>query len=242
MAERFYFSGRIEGGAGSLEGDQAHHAAHVMRCRPGDQLTLFDGCGKEFLAKVTEIDKRSLRFSILEFKPELPPLSPLIQVAACLPKGDRQKFMLEKLVELGVDKFVPLKSKRSVSLASPNAIQRFQKSIIEATKQCGRRSLMLLSEGLTVLELIANCHSHSSMKLLADPYAANSLTTFQLGTVSSVIVAVGPEGGFEEQEISSLLAEGWQPVRIGTSILRVETAAIAAAAILLSARDSQLPK
>lgn len=224
---------------GRLDEDQAHHAIQVMRLVGGDSINLFDPSGNEHLARIQQIEKKSLTFVVLETIAPAPTSSPMICVAACLPKGDRQKFMIEKLVELGVDQFIPLKTTRSVAVASANAIERYRKGIIEATKQCGRRRLMELTNEQSISQLIANTSENSTWtKLLADPYAEASLLDFHLETKPRAVVAVGPEGGFEESEIESLVRANWTRVRVGTSILRIETAAMAAAALLLAKRDA----
>jgi 16S rRNA (uracil1498-N3)-methyltransferase len=239
MASRYFFSGNIaENGIGRLDEDQAHHAIHVMRLAIGDLVHLFDSNGIEYIARIQQIEKKSLTFVVLETTSPENLSHLMVCVAACLPKGDRQKFMIEKLVELGVDQFIPLKANRSVAVASANVLSRHRKGVIEATKQCGRKRLMELSSEQSLSDLInATSDEATWSRLLADPYAASSLSDIEPGTQPRVVVAIGPEGGFDNSEIEMLVRANWKRVRVGNSILRIETAALAAATLLIAKRD-----
>jgi 16S rRNA (uracil1498-N3)-methyltransferase len=239
MASRYFLSGNIaKNGIGRLDEDQAHHATQVMRMAIGDLVHLFDSNGNEYIARIQQIEKKSLTFVVLETKSADDLSHPMICVAACLPKGDRQKFMIEKLVELGVDQFIPLRANRSVAVASVNVISRHRKGVIEATKQCGRKRLMELSSEQSLSELIeATSEEATWLRLLANPSGESSLSDIEMATQPRVVVAIGPEGGFDNLENEMLVRANWKRVRVGNSILRIETAAIAAAALLIAKRD-----
>lgn len=229
MAERFFIEKPPTDGQITLEGDQAHHLGRVMRAKPGTPVVLFDGAGKEFSAIVEEVAKRQVRLRV-ESQQSLPdPNQPAIAVAVALPKGDRQKFLVEKLVELGANHLIPLKTQRSVAAAGPKVLERIGKQVIEASKQCRRGWLMEVESEKTVSQLASQWQDWA--RLIADPYSQQSLSG---GSAVGTIVAVGPEGGFTDDEIEVLLTAGWAKACFSPNVLRVETAATAAVAILRS--------
>jgi 16S rRNA (uracil1498-N3)-methyltransferase len=229
MSQRFFLNSKPTGPKVVLEGDQAHHAIHVMRFQEGDPLVLFDGSGVEYRCVIDEIAKKRLSLSIVKTVSNDRMVSTRLTLAVALPKGDRQKFLIEKLVELGVERLVPLKTTRSVAIANEKVIQRLSKQVVEACKQCGRNRLMQIGTEQTLTQLAADVGNHDR-RLIADPY--NGIPIANVSERSnSVVLAIGPEGGFDPGENELALELGFEPVRLGPAILRVETAAIAAAAI-----------
>src|SRR5262245_45185388 len=114
MADRFYLNCPLVPGPVVLLGSEAHHLATVLRARPGDAVTLFNGDGAEYPAVVTEIGKKQVVLEVAERTIPERELGFRLEVAAPLPKGDRGDFLVEKLTELGVTDFVPLRTRRSV--------------------------------------------------------------------------------------------------------------------------------
>src|SRR3954471_6185183 len=238
MSDRFFASQPITGDHVTLDGPEAHHLLHVMRAAAGTQVTVFDNSGAEFDA-VVESTRRSdaiLRVTDRrEVNCELP--FPLV-VGVALPKGDRQKWLVEKLNELGFTTLVPLITERSVSQAMASTTERLTRTAIEATKQCGRARLMQIvapqtwSEFTGINPIVGVPQSPTMRRLLAHPNSP-PVSQFTLSPALPTTIAIGPEGGFTDGEVSSALAGGWQPVSIGRSVLRVETAAIALAAMLV---------
>jgi 16S rRNA (uracil1498-N3)-methyltransferase len=243
MAERFFLNSALIGDHGRLMDDQAHHAIHVMRHRVGDSIILFDGKGNEYRATITQISKKELEIQVLDFLPRQIRPSPIIAVASALPKGDRQKFLVEKLVELGCDRFIPLKCQRSVALATGAVIERFKKGVVEACKQCDRKWLMEISEQQTVESLIQKYPSAPSLQtLVANPHSARPLEKIDLRETAEIIVAIGPEGGFNDSEFDSFEKANWKMIRLTGNILRIETAAILSAGLLVAKRESNQPQ
>ncbi len=236
MAERFFLSQPVVDQKATLVDDQAHHLARVMRAKPGDQVILFDGCGNEYLATVAEVSKKSVALTIESATTVPNPNLPEIVVACALPKGDRQKFLIEKMVELGANRFVPLKTARSVAEASEKVIERIEKQVIEASKQCRRSWLMEISPQTSIQSLLESCESFEGSRLVADPYASShDLLTRD----EACVIAIGPEGGFTEDESQMFNDNDWTPVCFSPNVLRIETAAAAAVAI---ARQSKFKK
>src|SRR4029079_19072788 len=146
MSERFFSPHPISAGGMMLDGPEAHHLLHVMRASVGDEVTLFDGSGAEFKATVVTLRRTDAELRIVE-RNEIDRELPFALVAGvALPKGDRQKWLVEKLTELGVTTLVPLITERSVAQPNESALERLARSVIEAAKQCGRNRLMAISQ------------------------------------------------------------------------------------------------
>jgi 16S rRNA (uracil1498-N3)-methyltransferase len=252
MSDRFYSSRPITSDSITLDGPEAHHLLHVMRASAGDAVTVFDGNGAEFEAVVDKLRRTEADLRIVtrrEVDRELP--FQLI-VGVALPKGDRQKWIVEKLTELGVSKLVPLITECSVAQPTGNALERLARSVIEASKQCGRNRLMEIAEpqkwgewikgdcGLRIADCglgeqqsaIRNPKSEIAVRsLLAHP-GGSPLSEVYTPTNTPTQLAVGPEGGFTDAEVDAAIAAGWQVVSLGPRILRIETAAVALAAMI----------
>lgn len=234
MAERFFLSQPLaDEKTAVLEEDQAHHLIRVMRAKPGDSVVLFDGCGTEYEAKVDEVSKKRVSLRIESQTQVDDPNQPAIIVACALPKGDRQKFLIEKLVELGANRLVPLKTSRSVAEANEKVIARLQKQVIEASKQCRRNWLMEVSPQATIDSLMTEFETFSGSRLLADPYASRHDLLLQ---DEPCVISIGPEGGFSHDETERFEEHGWKKVCFSPNVLRIETAAAAAVAISRQAK------
>src|SRR5262249_26253437 len=143
--------------------------------------------------------------------------------AAPLPKGDRGKFLIEKLTELGVSAYVPLRTQRSVVHPAQTHSERLKRQVIEASKQCGRNILMEVRE-LTSWTQFLSTPGLPDCRVLSHPGGQGVLA--QHGERGDIAIAVGPEGGFSDTEISCASEAGWRIVGLGPRLLRVETAAI----------------
>ena len=234
MSVRYFLRQPLAAGLVELDGTEAHHLGRVMRAQPGDQVVLFDGQGCEALATIRQIDRDRIVLQaeeLLEVDRELP--VPLV-LGVALPRGDRQKWLVEKLVELGVSRLAPLVTERGVAQPTEKATERLRRMVIEASKQCGRNRLMEI-EDPRKLDDFFQAHADFPRKLIAHPLQVGSgldkpglLATPNEATAA----AVGPEGGFSPAEIQQAVQWGWQPTQLGTRILRVETAAMTLAAVL----------
>ena len=222
MADRFYINCPLGLGEVVVDGPEAHHLANVCRVRPGDAVCLFNGDGREYPARVTAVTRRSVTLDVLGV--EAPPreVGHRLEIAAPLPKGDRAVFLIEKLTELGATSFIPLQTERSVVQPREAKLDKLARHVIEASKQCGRNILMRI-EPLTRWAEFLHRADLPARKLLAHPGGATLTGT------GDVVAAVGPEGGFTDEEVEAAWTAGWQAVGLGPTILRVETAALAMA-------------
>lgn len=146
MSERFHVDGDLSPGPFEITGPEAHHLATVCRLRPGDPLVLFNGRGEECPARISQVAKKSVLVEVLAVERPDREVGFRLEVAAPLPKGDRADFLIEKLTELGVTCFTPLQTARSVVHPRESKLDRLQRHVIEASKQCGRNVLMRIAE------------------------------------------------------------------------------------------------
>jgi 16S rRNA (uracil1498-N3)-methyltransferase len=241
MADRYFVDSTIDGPRAILSGPEAHHLAHVMRAKPGDRVILFDGSGAEFTARVEKVGRAEVELEVLSREPVDCELPVRLTVGVALPKGDRQRWLVEKLVELGVSRLAPLVTDRAGE-QTLTSIDRLRRAVIEASKQCGRNRLMEIDKPQVLAEFLASPPT-GAIRLLAQPGGKDCRQSdWVLGAArpADVLLAIGPEGGFAETEVEAAVAAGWQPVSLGRRILRIETAAlaiVAAIALRLEATD-----
>jgi 16S rRNA (uracil1498-N3)-methyltransferase len=245
MADRYFLATPISADRVTLAGPEAHHLIHVMRAAPGIRVVLFDGSGAEFHAVVERIGRSEVELAILR-REEVDRELPLdLTLGVALPKGDRQKWLVEKAVELGVTRLVPLRTERGVAQPVEQALSRLRRAVIEASKQCGRNRLMQIEEPQSWPDFAADAVT-TPCRLLAEPAERGRSVDFSVPTEKPphstldgrdteiygptpfhrVLLAVGPEGGFAADEVARAVAAGWHTVDLGPRILRVETAAL----------------
>ena len=227
MANRFYTDDILRPGEYSLTGPEAHHLTAVRRGAVGDAIVLFNGDGREYPAEIVSLGKKSVGLIVGESCVVDRELDFPFEVACAMPKGDRGDFLIEKLTELGVTRFTPLITARTVVQPKDARIDNLRKAIVEASKQCGRNTLMEIRASTTWDAFT----SDAELRVILHP---GTLALSQLGASRSggIAVAIGPEGGFTDGEIAVAVARGWQAATLGHRILRIETAAIAAVSIL----------
>jgi 16S rRNA (uracil1498-N3)-methyltransferase len=235
MARRRFFVDRILDGQAVLAGDDARHLAKVLRAQIGQRYELSDNRSVH-LAEIVEIARDRVRFRILE-----PVESPLpsfrVTLLASLIRFDRFEWMVEKATELGVDAILPLHAARSEAgllEAARKRVARWRKLARESSQQARRTTLPEILPP-AALEGVAAQRFTYRYALEEKPGAANlwrALPPPELRRAGdAVALLVGPEGGWTEPE-RLLLAASWTPVSLGPLILRAETAAVAALAIV----------
>ncbi|MBI3465408.1 MAG: 16S rRNA (uracil(1498)-N(3))-methyltransferase [Planctomycetes bacterium] len=238
MSRRYFVETSISGTTAVLAGQEAHHLLHVMRARIGEEVVLFDGSGAEFPARVEALERQQVRLAVLDRQEINRELAVSLTLGVALPKGDRQKWLVEKITELGVARLTPLSTAHVVAQPVACALDRLRRGVIEASKQCGRNRLLQIAKPQDWPDFIAAA-PQSALKFLAHPGGppASEVLT-RTSPADSVWLAVGPEGGFTDSEIALARTAGWQTVGLGERILRVETAAIWLAALAAIAIDA----
>lgn len=249
MADRYFVESPITDDRATVTGAEAHHLIHVMRAKPGSRVTLFDGSGDEFAAEVRRVGRSEVELGILSRETVDRELAVSITLGVALPKGDRQRWLVEKAVEIGVARIVPLATARGVAQPVKQALDRLRRAVIEASKQCGRNRLMEIADPRSWSDFVADT-ADVPCRLLAHPGeerggegARGRGGEGATGMASAdgcnrVALAIGPEGGFTEEEVALAVLAGWQPVDLGPRILRVETAAILLAATVIQAIEA----
>jgi 16S rRNA (uracil1498-N3)-methyltransferase len=233
MSERFFLATPPAGDRAVLAGDEARHLARVLRGQPGDEVVVFAGTGAEWPARIVRLSRDAVELETGPAREDPAPGGPAVTIAVALPKGERQKWLVEKLTELGVARLVPLHTERGVAEATPAACERLRRGVIEACKQCGRNRLLEIGEPRSVTAALADMPP-GSRAVIADP-GGISLDPRGLAEARSLLALVGPEGGFTAAEIAAAEQAGAIRVGLGPHILRIETAAIALAARLVVA-------
>ena len=228
MSHRFFLSQTPTEDTARLEGDEARHLARVMRAKTGDTVELFDGQGTSWTATVQAIQRNHVLLRLDQKQSEIISNKPTITLAVALPKGDRQKWLIEKITELGTDSLVPLTTTRSVAEPTAAAISRLQRGVIESCKQSGRNRLLEITQPQSLHNLLTT--SSASLRILACP-DGTPMQSILLKPIDNILIAIGPEGGFTDEEIRTANASGFAQMSLCQNILRIETAAIAAAVI-----------
>ncbi|MDZ7616646.1 MAG: RsmE family RNA methyltransferase [Patescibacteria group bacterium] len=236
MADRYFAETPIPFQPGTelrvtLSGGEAHHLIHVMRATVGTRVTLFDGGGAEFPAEVGRMGRAEVELAVLQCDQISRELPRHVALAVALPKGDRQRWLVEKAVELGVAELIPLATQRSVAQPVSQALDRLRRAVIEASKQCGRNRLMHVAEPADWPALMAATRAEPQRWLAHPGVQGEAAACVTPRPGDRVFMAVGPEGGFTDEEVALAAAARWQPIHLGARILRTETAALAMAVL-----------
>lgn len=225
---RFFIEPLPSSGAFQLDEDESRHASGVLRLSVGDTCLAFDGCGGEARCTVSHLSKRAVELTIIERLDTNRELSKPLHMLVALPKGDRQKTLVDFLVQLGVHTLQPLVTHRGVAQPVETALTRLRRSVIESSKQCGRNQLMQIADPVSIEQLCALPANDAELRLLAHPYGNTvplSQATKAIAESDRISVLIGPEGGFTEAEADLLRDHSWTAVSLGPRILRVEVAA-----------------
>lgn len=232
MATRFYCPDPPQEDRYELHGEEAHHLTRVCRHRLGDQVELFDGAGFATLAEIVEIHReRVLLRPVGDPLPERRPPCELSLITA-VPKGERFDWLVEKATELGVARLIPLLAERSVVEPGGSKLERLRRRIIEASKQCGRSRLMILAPSQSLESALQS--ELAEVRLIAQPGGAGPHRWPQIVPGNTVVLAVGPEGGFTSAELDLAVRSGCVAACFNLNTLRVETAALAGAAVIFA--------
>jgi 16S rRNA (uracil1498-N3)-methyltransferase len=233
---RFYTDGALRaGGVSLLPEDSAHHAVHVLRLRPGDEVTLFNGRGGEFAGRIAAMERLRVSVDVLEHR-RLERESPLaVTLVQGVSSSDKMDFTVQKATELGIAVLQPVLAARSLGrLAGERAeLKRahWRRVAVAACEQCGRNRV---PEVLPVLPLAEYCRAPAAggARLLLSPRAELALRAAAARLAGNAVLGAGPEAGFGADEEAMLVEAGFVPVRLGPRVLRTETAALAALAAI----------
>ena len=198
-----------------LDGDILHYIRNVLRLKSGDKLRVFNENSGEFLANISDINKKELHLQV-ENLLKKPYASHRLVVALCIIKNDKMADMISMLVQLGVTKIVPIISEYVVHRNFNR--ERFLRIAEEASEQCERLDVPSISEPILLQDFVKNCKS----KII---YAYENSNMEQQLKNQDAVYMIGPEGGFSTKDVAILEKVGATPVSLGKNILRAETAA-----------------
>lgn len=231
---RIYQEGRYElGETLSLSPAAVQHVALVMRMRIGEQITLFRGDNREFLATILQVQKREVIVRIEQVDTVNRESPRGIHLAQGISKGERMEWVIQKAVELGVTSITPILTERSVVRLDVERTAKkeaqWQSIAIHACEQCGRNQVPTIHP-ISLLEAwMQQCQT--PVKWILHPEATQTLRDHH-EIAGDMTVLIGPEGGFSAEEFHHACEEGFHPLRLGPRILRTETAAITAMSLL----------
>lgn len=210
-----------------LEASPSHHLLKVLRARPGDAVILFNGDGHEYRAILEGSEGKLARLAVAEQSTPQRESGLRISLGQGISRGERMDLVIQKAVELGVNEVTPLWTRRSqVRLTGQRLDKRllhWQGIVLAACEQSGRVALPALHPASDLDDWLKA--PAAGLRLLLDPEAGQAL--HDIAPQSRVEILLGPEGGFDREEVDGALAAGFQAVRLGPRILRTETATLA---------------
>lgn len=245
---RFYASpDEIRGSTISLSRDETHHLTRVLRLNFGEEVFVFDGCGREYRCSFVALEQSLARLEISEALLDKTEPAIHITLAQALAKGEKFDFIVQKATELGVSAIVPLVTAHAdVKLSderSEKRLERWRRISLEATKQCGRRRLVEIATPVTLKNFLETARTQGSG--VYDLNLSRPLLVFsERGGISigeaiarsfdnpAVTALVGPEGGWSDDELRLLDERGAIAVTLGPRVLRTETAAVVAVTLI----------
>ena len=222
---------QITGACISLTGAEAHHVRSVLRLRPGQVVEFFDGTGTVYHSEILRIQSSLIEGRIVRrYVEQIADPFPLTLAQVVL-KGRKMDLIVQKATELGVATLLPLISRycepgRNIE----NRIARWQRIVIEGCKQCGRAMPMQISPIMSLEDIITADYSYPVC--CWEKEEQSLLRPGHLTTPGSVLLLIGPEGGFHEKEMEWVYANNFRIVTLGMHVLRAETAALAATSIV----------
>lgn len=237
MPRFFAYKGQIAEGSFIIEGGDAAHIATVLRGKAGDEIIICDGEGTDYYCTIAEVDKKRVvaqidRSYATESEPRVK-----ITLYQGLPKSDKMELIIQKCVEIGLTRIVPVKTEFAVAKIDgkeDKKIERWQKISESAAKQCGRGIIPKIDRAMTFSEALADSRCCDGRIIPYENERENSIKTFARSFKGgSIAVFIGPEGGFSPKEIEAARADGVTSITLGKRILRTETAGLVTGTILL---------
>ncbi len=237
---RFFLPPDAWAGRARLEGEEARHCARVMRARPGDRITVFDGEGRRAEAEVTAVSARAVELDLGESRLSTP-RGPSIGIVVAVLKGKAMDWLVQKAVELGADSIETVVTARAVVRPGEGKEEKWQRVALEACKQCGRDRVPHIPPPRPLEDWLAEEAVDPGRQDIAGSVLVASLSGApeplprvldELGERRRMRILIGPEGDFTAGEDRLCRESGCRPVSLGDEVLRAETAGIFAISAL----------
>lgn len=222
-----------------LPADLAHHAIRVLRLKPDTGITLFDGRGGEYPARLLVDGKKAyaLTGDHAAIEAELPGDITLVQGMA---GGDKMDWIIEKAVELGAKRLVPVAARKSVLQLSGDRLAKrlvhWRRIAQAASEQSGRNRIMVVDAPISLQACLADMAATARTAIFCDPEGSQTLAQALAQSPGPLTLLVGPEGGWSVEELALVKEHGLTPVRFGKRVLRTETAGLALIAAVSALR------
>ena len=216
----------------TVVGSEHHHLRNVLRLELGETIRIIDGEGSVITATISKIETE-LTFTKIEKLEYHDRTTPSITLFQGIPKHDKMELILQKTTELGVTQIVPIITERSLQKPSKSRLERWHRIMLSATKQCGRAWIPELNEIQTLQGCLDAIHTYDCAVIFWEIESERHIQSVlrKHPEVKTIALIVGPEGGFTDDEVKDIIEKGCIPVKIGSTILRTETAAIAGMAM-----------
>jgi 16S rRNA (uracil1498-N3)-methyltransferase len=218
----------------TIEGDSANHIARVLRLDPGDALTVFDGRGGEYAARIEAIRKGGVIVELQERSASSRESPLALTLAQGVSRGERMDWVVQKATELGVTRIVPVLTERTVVKLDARQAERkrahWRGIAVAACEQSGRERIPDVAAPLGLQEFLQGIDSGAT-RLLLSPTGTQRVADLRTAA-GGIVVLIGPEGGLAQTEQRAAVAAGFRAVRLGPRVLRTETAAVAALTLL----------
>lgn len=237
MPRFFVEKEQISGGYINITGDDVKHIKRVLRLREGEAIEVCDGCGEDLECKIESLSDDVVKAAIIKRYPNTAEAPIELCVYQGMPKNDKMDYIVQKCVELGVCRIIPVITKRAVSIPrdAEKKTARWQRIADEAAKQCGRGVLPTVESTVSFADAIKALSDADALSIM--PYECEkegSLSKLLKSTDKKKInVFIGPEGGFDESEVLKAKSVGVHTVTLGPRILRTETAPLAVCSAIM---------
>jgi 16S rRNA (uracil1498-N3)-methyltransferase len=220
-----------------ITGEQARYISLVLRIKPGDPLIVFDGSGYRYICKVLQTHKKEVVVVKIRKEAYCAESPVLITLAQGLPKSDKMDLIIQKTTELGVREIVPLITERT-QVKHTEKIERWRKIALSASQQSGREMIPRIQDSVRFEEFLSNLETTETDQqikiIFFEEQKENNLKEILTGSrdKKNVVLLIGPEGGFSNDEVSAAVEKGFIKASLGPRILRTETAPISAISII----------
>jgi 16S rRNA (uracil1498-N3)-methyltransferase len=224
---------QIRHGKAVISGSEAHHLRDVVKLQADERIVVIDGHGGEYLAQIVSVERDEIAVHMLEKLATNHAPALRITVAQGYLKDKKMDGVIRQLTELGVDCWIPFFSRRSIPLPNPERLihraSRWQKISLASLKQCGRNLAMAIEPAVSFRQAVKQAKGYD-VKIIFWEEAKSASWSHKVTTpFDSVFLMIGPEGGFETDEIAYAKETGFKTVGLGPRTLKAETAAVAAA-------------